>query len=36
MNRGYSDFPKRGVDIMVELIIVLYIIFLTVMIIKKK
>lgn len=36
MNRGYSDSPKRGADIMVELIIILYIIFLTVMIIKKK
>lgn len=36
MNRGYSDFPMRGVDIMAELIIVLYIIFLTVIVIKMK
>lgn len=33
---GYSDFPKRGVDIMAEVIVVFYIMLLTVIILKKN
>nr|DAS19618.1 MAG TPA: hypothetical protein [Caudoviricetes sp.] len=33
---GYSDFPKRGVDIMAEVIVVFYIILLTLIVLKKK